>query len=96
LERCCTRVSNILFATIIYDGNTTCNHVLQKARAEAESEAKGEHKDAIAEEFPAGSHLDPYGFIFMRKRWLQDLGCAKGMRLEIEKNPDGSITVCKA
>jgi hypothetical protein len=56
---------------------------------------KGE-KTFTAVEFPVESRINPYGFIFMRKQWLADLGWAKGAALAIEKNTDGSITVRKA
>jgi hypothetical protein len=32
----------------------------------------------------------------MRKKWLAELGWAKGVALKIERNSDGSITVRKA
>jgi hypothetical protein len=46
--------------------------------------------------FPVNSRINSYGFIFMKKSWLESLGWTKGISLQIEKNADGSITVGKA
>ena len=59
---------------------------------------KTEKKDTPAkmepasETFPVKSRINAYGFIFMRKKWLDALGWKKSMPLKIDRNPDGSIT----
>jgi hypothetical protein len=64
------------------------------------SENKKTKKEKKAKEpkqvkFPVNSKINPYGFIFMKKSWLEALGWTKGMVLRIEKNTDGSIAVRK-
>lgn len=66
-----------------------------KAKKPNHSEAKEEPEPAKPT-FPAESHLNPYGFIFMRKKWLEELKWARGAKVIILKNPDNSITVRKA
>jgi hypothetical protein len=72
------------------------NKQTEKLDAKTQKAKRPKEEKPSAVEFPAHSHLNPYGFIFMRKHWLHDLGWTKGMKLQIEKNPDNSITVRKA
>jgi len=46
--------------------------------------------------YPLKSRINNYGFIFLLKEWLADLGWAKGMAVIIEKKPDGGITIQRA
>jgi len=43
--------------------------------------------------YPLESRINNYGFTFLRKEWLADLGWTRGMAVTIQKNPDGSITI---
>lgn len=43
--------------------------------------------------YPVKSRINAYGFIFLKKKLLANLGWTKDMALTIEKNEDGSITV---
>lgn len=66
----------------------------EKAKAIRKPKAKTEKEPNIAK-FPVNSKINPYGFIFMKKSWLEALGWTKGLPLKIERNADGSITVHK-
>jgi hypothetical protein len=46
--------------------------------------------------FPATIRINAYGFIGLRKGLLEALGWSKSMRLQIDKNPDGSVTIKSA
>lgn len=46
--------------------------------------------------FPATIRINAYGFIGLRKCLLEGLGWSKSMRLQIDKNADGSATLRKA
>jgi len=48
-----------------------------------------------ATEFPATAQINEYGFLHFRKRWLEELGWAKGMELKVDRTPDG-LTLRKA
>lgn len=63
-------------------------------KTKKKAEGKGEEKTTVA--FPVDSRTNAYGFIYMRAKWLEALGWQKGMKLSINKNPDGSLTVRKA
>ena len=49
-----------------------------------------------ATEFPATSKINDYGFLHFKKRWLEELGWAKGIALKIDRSVDGSISLRKA
>ncbi len=71
------------------------NREIQKAEKPKRQKKEKPEKITATAEFPVESRINNYGFIFMRKQWLAALGWAKGMRLKIHKNQDGSITIEK-
>jgi len=83
--------------TLIQSEGEAHNAETEKIAKETKKAKHGKtEKPAVAVKFPVESRINPYGFIFMRKQWLADLGWAKGTALAIEKNADGSINVRKA
>ena len=60
-----------------------------------ETKVKTEKKEAPVE-FPVNGHVNGYGFLFLKVRWLKALGWHVDMPVKIERNADGSITVRKA
>jgi hypothetical protein len=60
-----------------------------------ETKAKTEKKEAPVE-FPVSGHVNAYGFLFLKVRWLKTLDWHLDMSVKIERNADGSITVRKA
>ena len=60
-----------------------------------ETKVKTEKKEAPVE-FPLSGHVNPYGFLFLKVRWLKALGWHIDMAVKVERNADGSITVRKA
>jgi len=46
-----------------------------------------EPKNKPEMKYPIESRINNYGFIFLRKEWLADLGWTKGMAVTIEKEP---------
>ena len=73
------------------------DHQVANAESKKQEEKPKRKKREPAEvKFPVETRINNYGFIFMRKQWLAALGWAKGMKLKIHKNPDGSITIQKA
>jgi hypothetical protein len=67
----------------------------EKAKVIRKPKAKTEKEPNIAK-FPVNSKINPYGFIFMKKSWLESLGWTKGIALQVDKNADDSITVRRA
>lgn len=67
----------------------------EKAKVIRKPRAKAEKEPSIVK-FPVNSKINPYGFIFMKKSWLESLGWNKGMALQVDKNADDSITVKRA
>jgi len=46
--------------------------------------------------FPAETHLNPYGFIFMRKKWLAEVGWPTGKKVDVSLDvQDGALIVKK-
>jgi hypothetical protein len=82
-------------STIQIEGESQ-NKEKEKLDAKTQKAKRPKEEKPAAVEFPADSHLNPYGFIFMRKKWLKELDWTLGMKLQIERNPDGSVTVRKA
>ena len=66
----------------------------RKANKAKESRAKDNKPSGL--KYPVEAKVNPYGFIHMRKKLLEDLGWHKGMTITIEKNEDSSITLQKA
>lgn len=66
----------------------------KEKKAPAEPELKKTQKKQL--EFPLARRINNYGWLGFSKPLLEELGWHKGMALEIDKNPDGSITVKKA
>ena len=60
-----------------------------------ETKAKSAAKESPVE-FPVSGHVNAYGFLFLKVRWLKALGWHLEMPVKIERNADGSITVRKA
>ena len=44
---------------------------------------------------PLEATLNKYGFVHFGKNLLADLGWTKGVKVTIEKNSDGSVTIRK-
>jgi len=80
---------------------TETEEKVQTRNIEKESEPK-EFKQprkkgqAKATGFPADTRINDYGFLHFKKRWLEELGWAKGVALKIDKSADGTITLRKA
>lgn len=72
------------------------NKETEKSETKTQKTKRPKAEKQATVEFPAESHLNAYGFIFMRKKWLEELKWAKGAKVVIEKNADNSITVRKA
>lgn len=72
--------------------------------AEKAAKAKSEKKEKKAKsatketpvEFPVSGHVNAYGFLFLKIRWLKALDWHLDMAVKIERNDDGSVTVRKA
>lgn len=60
-----------------------------------ETKVKTEKKETSVE-FPVSGHINAYGFLFLKVRWLKALSWHINMPVKIERNADGSITVRKA
>lgn len=60
-----------------------------------ETKGKTEKKETLIE-FPVSAHVNAYGFLFLKVRWLKALGWHLDMAVKIERNADGSVTVRKA
>ena len=65
-----------------------------KKTKKASKERKNAGKEAVT--FPLAARINPYGFIFLKAKWLAALSWHVEMALKIDKNPDGSVTVRKA
>lgn len=68
----------------------------KKKQKEKKVSKVSEKAELKALEFPVSAYINDYGFVNFRKRLLDALGWAKGQKLTIERNDDGSITVYKA
>lgn len=66
-----------------------------KPKQVKETKAKTEKKETPVE-FPVSGHINAYGFLFLKVRWLKALGWHLDMAVKIERNADGSITIRKA
>lgn len=66
-----------------------------KPKQVKETKVKTEKKETPVE-FPVSGHINAYGFLFLKVRWLKALGWHLDMAVKIERNADGSITVRKA
>jgi len=80
---------------------TETEEKVQTRKIEKESEPKAskhnrKRAQTKATEFPAATRINDYGFLHFKKRWLEELGWAKGIALKIDANPDGSINLTKA
>jgi len=75
--------------------NNTTENSKQKQKPKKEKKQLAQEK-SVDVQFHVDSRINDYGFVFMKVRWLENLGWHKGMALKIEKNADGSITVRKA
>lgn len=63
---------------------------------EAKPEKKGKAaKKATALTFPTTIRINDYGFVNLRKGLLEALGWAKGIKLKLDKNADGSVMIRK-
>ena len=51
---------------------------------------------SAATEFPVAARINEYGFLYFKKRWLEELGWTKGMELKLDKTPEGNLTLSKA
>jgi hypothetical protein len=65
------------------------------AKTKIEKKAKTEKKE-IPVEFPVSGHVNAYGFLFLKGKWLKALDWRLNMPVKIERNADGSVTVRKA
>ena len=66
-----------------------------KPKQVKETKVKTEKKEAPVE-FPVSGHINAYGFLFLKVRWLKALRWHVDMPVKIDRNADGSITVRKA
>lgn len=65
-----------------------------KQKKNVPKEVKKEDKETVT--FPLAARINPYGFIFLKAKWLAALSWRVDMPLSIDKNPDGSVTIRKA
>jgi hypothetical protein len=66
----------------------------KKTKQKKGHEAKD--KSTVTSEFPVDARINAYGFMFLKTKWLGALGWHGDMRVKIERNADGSITVRRA
>lgn len=64
-----------------------------KKTAKPKNAEKALKKEAVT--FPASIRINDYGFLGLKKGLLEALGWNKGVRLQIDKNADGSATLRK-
>lgn len=70
-------------------------HNAEIAKADKSAKTKSKPKTEETSPFPAEAEINDYGFLHFCKRWLENLGWANGMKLKVDKNVDGSITLRK-
>lgn len=80
---------------------TETEEKVQTGKVEKETESKAskhnrKRAQTKATEFPAATRINDYGFLHFKKRWLEELGWAKGTALKIDRSADGTIILRKA
>jgi len=68
---------------------------VMKSKKDKQTKTKNEKKETPVE-FPVSGHVNAYGFLFLKVRWLKTLSWHLDMPVKIERNADDSITVRKA
>jgi len=80
---------------VVYDP-TVEKKAKKKAQPKAAESKKPEKKASKELSFPATVRVNHYGFINLRKSLRDALGWTVDLKLTIEQNGDGSITLRKA